>query len=349
MVDSDPQPVWSKRLGYFIQESFDFIGEAAKHHRENVVVRAVPLRDSDHRVVYRFGVRGELVPDDMTEKLRDILGRARSLLDIAMFTTATAAAAPPLTEKQERNIYFPICSTADAWSTAERSPHMSALTQTQRDAIRECQPFATGDPVVHWFQEVHNADKHRRPLELAVVPDPEFVMLFMNVDPPIHESREYWIDWVEPLPQVAQRVEFVEYRSADRIRDAGIEDVSIALAIWVDDGWRDIQHLLWDIMEFTTRVCQILDDGNTDLADSLKELFDHNRAVLAAFKKMMLTGDSEAEREWRTLAGDISDKTVTEKPPAGAIANSHLHRQSAPLTFDALGAQTFRKIPPPRA
>lgn len=332
MTEESTRPVWSKRLGYFIQESFDFIGKAAEHHRENVAVRAIPVRDGDRRIVYRFGFRGELIPDDLTEELRDILGRARSVLDIAIFTAATAAASPPLTEPQERGVHFPIAATQSDWDKALKKPHMMALPQSQRDALRGMQPFATGDPVITWFQKIHNDDKHRTPLELAVVPDPEFVMLFMNLEPPIHQAREYWIDWVDPLPQVAQRVEFVEYRSLDPIHSAGIEDVPLALAIWVDGGWRDIQHLLWDVMEFTTRGCKILDDGDTGLADSFKELFDVQRAQLDAFKRMMRTGDPEAEREWKRLGGDTSENVITPKPPAGTPVGMHAHHRSADNT-----------------
>lgn len=283
--------MWSKRLGYLIQESFDFIGKAATHHREKVVVRAIPIRDDEHRVVYRFGVRGDLIPDDLVEEFRDILGRARSLLDIAMFAAVSTAAIPPLTEAEERATYFPITATEDAWNKAARKRHLATLTDAQRAALRALQPWASGDPVVSWFQEIHNTDKHRRPLVLATIPDPEFVMIFNHVVPPLAEMNEYWLDWVEPLPEVSQRVEFVEIRSVDRIRDAGIEDVPIALAIWVDGGWRDIQHLLWDIMEFTSRACEVLDDGDTSFSDALRDFFKVQRHQLAAFKRMMLTGD----------------------------------------------------------
>ncbi|OAN37436.1 hypothetical protein A4X16_16635 [Microbacterium sp. H83] len=281
------------------------------------------MRDGDHRIVYRFGVRGELIPDEMTEKLRDILGRARSLLDIAMFTASTAAASPPLTESQERGVYFPIAETQSQWDKAIQKPHMMALEQSQRDALRAMQPFATGDPVITWFQKIHNDDKHRTPLQLATIPDPEFVMVFEHIEPPLHETREYWLDWVEPLPQVAQRVEFVECRSVDVIRPLDVEDVPIALAIWVDDGWRDIQHMLWDVIEFTVRGCQILDDGDTGLADSFKTYFGHMRAQLDAFTRMMRTGDPDAEREWKRLSGDTSDTMVTLERPRHPPGSTH--------------------------
>jgi hypothetical protein len=318
------KPVWHERLGYLIQEAFDYIGKASSHHRDNLVVRAVPVRDGDRRIVYRYGVRGDAVPYALVEELRDVLGRARSLLDNAMFTAATDVANPPLTEKQERRIYFPIATTADAWDEMASSPHMKALSQAQRDGLRAIQPFETGNPVVTWFQEIHNTDKHRRPLVLAAIPDPEFVMMFLHLDPP-YGSNEYWVDWVDPLPPIANRVEFVEYRTVEVIRDAGIEDVPVALAIWVDNGWRDIQHMLWDVLEFTTRAAAYLSDGDLAVANSMKAYFDAERSQLAAFKKMMVTGDPDAEAEWLRLSGatekhdhERRESPVRSKPPASS-------------------------------
>lgn len=313
MSDGKQPPVWSNRLRKVIQESFDLIGNAANHHRESVAVRAVPVRDGEYRVVYRFGVRGTLLPEDIVEDFRDVLGRARSVLDIAMFNAANAAARPPLTNKQQRNTFFPIASTEDQWNSMVGQPHMQALTQKQRDALGSVQPFMTGNQVIAEFAKLHNEDKHQRPLELSVIPDPEFVMVFAHLDPPPEGTREYWIDFISPLPAVEQRVDFVEYRSVDRIRSAGVEDVPIALAVWVDNEWRDVQHLLWDVMEFVTRAASILDDGNTDLADSMKAYFDAEWLQLAAFKKMMLTGDVDAEREWLRLAGALEEKSVSHE------------------------------------
>lgn len=294
-------PVWHKRLGYLIQEVLDYIGISAAHLRENVVVRAVPTRDGERRIVYRYGVRGDVTPHYLVEKLRDILGRASSVLDIAMFTAVTAAQ-PNLSEGQRRKIYFPIVTSTEAWEARVASPPMQALTDAQRESLRAMQPFVTGHHGMSWLHEVHPTDKHRRPLDLATIPDPQFPMFFRRIDPP-HGSTEYWVDWVNPLPAVQNRVAFVEYRSATAIRDAGVEDVPTTLATWVDGDWRDIQDFLWDVVEFTTRAASVLDDGDTRLADSMRNYFDAERRQLAAFNRMMRTGDAAAEAEWLGLAG----------------------------------------------
>lgn len=310
MTEEKARPAWANRLGKMIQECFDLIGKSAKWHRESVAVRGVPVRDGDHRIVYRFGVRGNLLPEDLVEDFRDILARGRSVLDIAMFTAAVAAANPLLTDKERRNTYFPIASTEESWRSMVGQAHMKALTQSQKDALRAIQPFVTGDPVIAEFARIHNEDKHQSPLKLAVIPDPKFVMLFRHLDPLPENTAEYWIDWVDPLPQVANRVEFVEYRSLDPIRDAGIEDVPIALAVRVGDEWRDVQDLLWDVMEFVSRASAILDDGNTDLADSMKAIIDVEREQLAAFKRMMIDRDPAAEKEWMRLAGEVNPEST---------------------------------------
>lgn len=165
------------------------------------------------------------------------------------------------------------------------------------------QPFVTGNHVIAEFAKIHNDDKHQQPLKLFVIPDPEFVMLFRHLNPGPDETRESWIDYASPLPAVASRVEFVEYRSIDPIRSAGVEDVPIALAVSVNAEWRDIQHLLWDLMEFVARGASILGDGDTELADAMKAFFGSQRELLDAFKKMMITGDAAAEQDWLRLAG----------------------------------------------
>lgn len=326
MADNQ-RPVWHNRFGYLIQEVFDYLEAIARYHRENVVVRGIPTLDGPHRVVYRFGVRGEPIPAKFVEDLRDILGRARSVLDIAMFDAATAQASPALTESQQRATYFPLATSEQAWKSMAGQPHMVALSANQQHALQAMQPFVTGDDAASWFHEVQNHDKHRRPLVLSLIPDPEFIMLFNYIEPP-SGSAEWWIDWVEPLPAVSNRVEFVEYRSAAHIKSAGIEDVPVAPAIWVDNGWRDVQHLLWHVLEFTSRGCAALGDGVTSLADSFHGYFTARRDQLAAFKKMMLTRDPEAERKWMSLSG-------MELPKTGQVA----------LVGQGIVAKTEKELP----
>ncbi len=83
-----------------------------------------------------------------------------------------AQANPPLGEKEERNTYFPIAATEQAWRSMEGQPHMQALSRKQRDELRLIQPFATGDTVISEFAQVHNEDKHQFPLKLVVIPGP---------------------------------------------------------------------------------------------------------------------------------------------------------------------------------
>ena len=327
MTSKDDRPVWHKRLGKMLQESFDFIGSNAKRHRESVAVRAIPKRDGDYRVVYRFGVRGELLPDDVVEDFRDILARGRSVLDISIFTAVMEQANPPLTDREQRNTYFPIAATEAAWRSAEGHPYMKALTDKQRKRLRAIQPFVTGDAVIAEFAKIHNDDKHQMPMTLGVIPDPEFVMIWDHLDPPREMTREWWIDWVEPLPAVENGVDFVEYRSLDPIIDAGIEDVPIALAVLVNGEWRDVQHMLWDVMEFITRASSILHDGDVGLANAFKELFGLQRAQLAAFKKMMLEHDPDAEAEWLRLSGstDLPHEQRGAHGSHGALSDGHFH------------------------
>lgn len=306
MANGNQAPIWAKRHRRMIDETFDFLRSTSQYLSTRVVVRAIPLRDGDYRAVYRYGVRGVLVPNDFEEDLRDILARAQSVLDIAMTAAVTAAASSPLTTKESRNTYFPIASTEASWKSTVGQAHMKALSRSQLSALRAIQPFVTGDGVISWFHKVHNSDKHESPLQLKVIPDREFIMLFDEIEP---RSSEHWIDWVEPLPPIENRTEFVSYRCADPITSAGIERIPLGLVIWVAGDWRDIQHMLWDVMEFTTRASAILSNTSKAPANLMRKLFQAERRQLAAFKEMMtaatLTGsrtDTAAEREWQRLA-----------------------------------------------
>ncbi|WP_460572976.1 hypothetical protein [Humibacter soli] len=301
---------------------------AAAYHHNQVVVRGVPVLDGDRRVIYRYGVRGVPAPDGWDEELHDILGAAGSVLEIAMFNVATSQANPSLTPSQESRTHFPIASTEAGWRSMAGQPHIRALTTAQRDELRAIQPFATGDPIMAWFHTVYNHDRHRRPLELAAIPDPEFVMLFMNIEPPMG-TNEYWLDWIDPLPRIENGVEFVAYRSKQRIRRAGLEDVPVSLAIWVDGRWQDIQDLLWEVMEFTARACAILSNEDVSHVDALREYMTAERQQLAVFRKMMTRANSTnsairepLHAEWqrcvqvtRTAAGRFAE--VFGAPPPG--------------------------------
>jgi hypothetical protein len=289
-----------------IDESFEFLRSTAHHLGTKVVVRGIPVQDGEHRLTYRYGVRGDLLPSDFVEDLRDILARAQSVLDIAMSQAVTGSANPPLAEKQRRNTYFPIAHTVDSWMSMLGQPHMKVLSRTQIRALREIQPFVTGNRAIALFHRVHNLDKHEAPLELAVIPDPEFLMMFSGIEP---RTSMHWIEWVEPLPAVKNRVEFAHYRCADPITHAGIEEIPLGLVIWVDDQWSDIQHLLWDVIEFVTRAAAILSGTSLMPANLMRNLFHAERAQLGAFKDMMMeasrTGSQTApaaEELWQRRA-----------------------------------------------
>jgi hypothetical protein len=323
-------PIWSARFSKMVNESFAFLTAEAQRSRERVAVRAVPARDGDHRVVYRCGVRGELVPLDVVEDLRDILARGRSVLDIAMFGAATAQAAPPLSEKDKKNTYFPIATTEQAWQSMEGQPHMQALTQNQRDSLRRLQPFETGDFAISEFARIHNEDKHQSPQQLVVIPDPQFVMMFENILPLPMLAEEYWLEWVEPLPAVANRVVVFEYRSLDPIQDAGIEEMPVALAVEVGGMRRDVEHFLWDVISFISRATAILHDGDTKLADSFRDYFTSRRTELEYFRKMLVDGDAEAERAWLAMRGqEQTGKSVEDVKLhlLAALPGSPLHRR----------------------
>lgn len=296
-------PVWGARFARLVQESFDFLGSQSDRSNEHLVVRAIPRSDGRHRVVYRYGVLGELLPFDVIEDFRDILARGRSVLDIAMFDAVTRQASPPLTARQERSTYFPIAATEADWNSLAGQPYMTALTADQLKNLEKLQPFVTGSGTLSEFAKVHNDDKHQAPLRLAVVPDAEFVMIFDHLFPPPASAGECWVDWVAPLAPVENGKDFVEYRSTEVIAGAAVEDVPVALAVEVSSGWRDVQHFLWEVLEFISRATAVLHDGDMKLADALRDYFAFRRDELEAFRKMLVEHDAASEAQWLTSRG----------------------------------------------
>lgn len=280
------------------------------------------------------------MPWDLDEALHDVLNAAGSVLEIAMFSVVSNQANPPLTSQQKRKVLFPIAATEQDWDSLLGQPHVKALSQAQREALRAMQPFVTRDDVMTWFRKVYNDDRHRRPLEIVSIPDPEFVMLFMGIDPPMGAQQD-WLDWVNPVPPIANGIEFVEYRSSRPIVSAALEDVPITLAIWVGGRWWDVQHLLWDVMVFVARACGVLAGSDLTHVDVMREYFDAERAQLTAFQMMMTTAsrshssiDHDSELEWQRLAAVTIDAADRFEKAFGARPPGH--------TADA-----FRKGPGP--
>ena len=327
MVNDPDLQVWEKRLGRVVRDGFAFIHAGARHQRTSVAVRAVPKRVGDRSIVYRYGVRGEPAPWELDEALHDVLNAAGSVLEIAMFTVASKQASPPLTPHQDRKVVFPIAATERDWNALLGQPHMRALSVNQVKALHAMQPFMTGNDVMAWFRKIYNDDRHRRPLELKSIPDPEFVMLFMGINPPMGAHRD-WLDWVDPVPPIANGIDFVEYRSTHPILDATLEEVPITLAIWIGGKWWDVQHLLWDVMEFVVRASAVLAGRDLAHVDVLRDYFAAERAQLDAFKTMMSTAsrshsriDPDLDREWQRLsaqtvvAADRFEKVFGARPP----------------------------------
>lgn len=75
-------------------------------------------------------------------------------------------------------------------------------------------------------------------------------------------------------------------------------------------------------MEFIIRASSILHDGDVGLANAFKEFFGLQRAQLAAFKKMMLERDPEAEAEWLRLSGNTRLPHEQRRPRSRSQTNT---------------------------
>jgi hypothetical protein len=295
---SGPNPLIQRRE-YLIKEINAFIEMTGREKRASrVEIEAVPrLWDRNRRAVYTLRVRGELLPPEWVEKLRDIVGRARSLLDNAMWTAAGGDRPGAYTSREQDQIKFPVAHTSDDWANFEARKHALALSRSTRSQLREMQPFVTARPVIRWLNRTNNVDKHRYPLRLAIVPDALFVM---PLNPAIAGSpgRDHnGFRW-QPLKPVEHGKKLLEYRHPSALHGLLPVEVPVALCVDVDGQWVDVQDFLWDTVELVARASAILTDGDTTWADFHRALFDAEREQLGNFRRMMVDEDPLAKMAW---------------------------------------------------
>lgn len=295
---------WAERFASLIEEAFNLLGEAAEYHQNQVSVIAQPqLFDRNRRAVYRLRVRGELVQFRWSDRLSTILFRARSILDVLMYHAVESDSTAPLSERQKRQIYFPIVLDELKWQNIRSKFHIRALSDAHKEGLRSIQPFVTGSTGPQILGTFHTNDKHRSPEQVHASIDEEFVMLFNGVQFGKRGRGEYWIDWANPLPDLVSGAELVTFRTSHPITKAKAEKVPIALSVTMLNRRFDLQHLLWDVLSFVARAEAALTDGDSTFADLLSAYFDAEHAQLNAFKKMMTTGD---DSDWSALVNNAT-------------------------------------------
>lgn len=289
-----------KGIGLLMQEAFDFIGEAADHHRKRIKVLAVPRFDPDRRrAVYVVRVRGELVPIELEYKLSNILFQARATLDRALFAASHADPHLSWTKGEDIQTSFPISTTEANWDGLVTRKHMVALGKKKIAKLREIQPFVTGAALPTLLNDLHRFDKHREPLILFVIADPQFPMTFNHVVDHPAGPGEWWIDFVQPNPPLAAGLELVERRTSRPMATVDTEDIPVALAARVGSDLVDVQDLLWDAMEYVSRAAEILEGKKPRVADAFAAYFNAERQQLAAFQRGMLDDDWD---EWLRMS-----------------------------------------------
>ncbi|MFJ4223389.1 hypothetical protein [Microbacterium sp. NPDC089695] len=295
-----------KRIGLLMQESFDFIGESADHHKNKIRVLAVPRLEPDRRrAVYFVRARGELVPVELEHKLSGILFQARATLDRAIFAAAHADPNETWTESENARTSFPIATTEAHWDALRDRKHLVALGKKTVGKLREIQPFVTGASIPVILNDLHRFDKHRDPLSLFLIADPQFPMPFNHIVDHPAGPGEWWIDFVQPNPPLAPGLELVERRTTNPMMSAGPEDIPVTLAARIGEDLVDVQDLLWDAMEYVSRAAEILEGQKPTVADAFAAYFAAERRQLAAFQRGMLEDDWD---EWLRLSGSAVNR-----------------------------------------
>lgn len=289
-----------RRFEYLTKETREFIHTTGRAERDlRASITAQPrLSSLGNRATYVTQVRGELVPWGWSEELRDIIGRARSLLDNALWVAAGGDEPGRYSSGEQGGIKFPIAHTTHDWTQFEGTRHAQFLAAGVLMQLRQIQPFVTGQPVIRWLNRTNNRDKHRYPLVLDTMPDGLFAMLFARQVAAVPGVDKPGVTWA-PLEPVRDGKILVECTHPLPLRDLAPTEVPVALCVDVDGHWVDVQEFLQDAIEFVARVVAILGDGDTTWADDHRRKFDAERAQLADFRKMMQDNDSAAEARWR--------------------------------------------------
>jgi len=290
----------ARRKFYLIREIADFIQRTgAEASKARVSIQVLPrIRDRGSRVTYRVRVHGELLVEDWYEELRDIINRARSLLDNAMWAAAGGGDPGRYTKQEKDRIKFPLAQHENEWLSFESSKHGASIGVDALGKLREIQPFVTADTVVQMFNKVNNLDKHRDPLELALVPDALFAIVLAPGVAGVPGENAHGFQWA-PLGPLQNGKDVLDYRASTPLPNMVPVDLPAALCIEVDGRWIDVQDFLEDIVVFTVTATSILGDGDTAWADAHKAKFAAERAQLRNFRKMLRDNDPVAELYWR--------------------------------------------------
>lgn len=300
---------WRNRLVYLMRE-IDLFFDATREYKESHEVTATAtLRERNRLAVWRLRVKGEPFPADWIEEVRDIVGRARAILDNAMFT-AVEATGVTLNSKQRSAVYFPIAKNAGDWTVFTNSAHAAALSQDTVDALRALQPFVSGSETASMLTKANNDDKHKKPLTLAMMPDPLFVMDF-DVDHGGRDPGKVTVDWFTPARPVANGDELARFRSETAMIATRESKVPVALCIDVAGDWIDIQDFLWDIQILLLDASTVLGTVDPILAEGYRALVVLKRQQLDAFRRMILNNDRAAESEWLEISGFLNEREQT--------------------------------------
>ncbi|WP_157557377.1 hypothetical protein [Microbacterium sp. 1.5R] len=317
-----------KGIGILMQESFDYLHEAADYHRKRIRVLAVPRFDPDRtRAIYVVRVRGELVPVELEYKLSNILFQARATLDRAMFLASHADPALTWTKGEDVQTSFPIASTEEAWDALVGRKHVVALGAKRIAKLRAIQPFVTGARLPVLLNDLHRFDKHRDPLSLFLIADPQFPMVFDHVQDHPAGPDESWIDFAKPNPPLAAGVELVVRRTKRPMMSIGPEDIPATLAARIDGAFVDVQDLLWDTIEYVSRAADVLEGKRPAVADAFANYFAAERQQLAAFQRGMLNEDWG---EWLKLSGPVVDRGASFRRPRSATGPACLQHSKHP-------------------
>jgi hypothetical protein len=122
--------------------------------------------EGNSKVTLTSAVIREHPPDILSAIFGDCIGNLRAALDYIAWQLATKYAGRPLTDREARGVYFPICDRSNLWppNTATHLMNPCGVPAPTIGEIEKVQPYQAGYQPIGFLSQLVSIDKHRLPL-----------------------------------------------------------------------------------------------------------------------------------------------------------------------------------------
>lgn len=187
-------------------------------------------------------------------QLSDVLHNYRVVLDRIAWDLATTHFTSALTEREKKNVYFPLFLTAADLekAVAAKSGWLTKLDPVMLERLVETQPFTAHDPdqsILRWLSELDNDGKHRDGISMRGVYDtmfPIYLHLFDEngavIDPITHRS-----EWLAEGATVVDRLAIIRVHSTVAVTSTWSAIVPLTMLVRRGDYEIDMEYCVWAV------------------------------------------------------------------------------------------------------